>query len=735
MQRFIVVCTTLFCLRWASDMFWTHGAHIMVSETKPNRLILEKSPYLRQHAHNPVDWYPWGEEAFAKASAEDKPIFLSIGYSTCHWCHVMERESFEVDSIAGLMNRYFVNIKVDREERPDVDKVYMTALQAMGENGGWPMSMFLTPDRKPFYGGTYFPPESRYGRMGFPELLRRIHDVWDTQRDRVRESAEGLTALLRDIPARQQRSDSLDEGIRALCFEQAVQGYDAKFGGFGGGPKFPRPAVLMFLLRHYHATGDARALTMVEHTLRMMSNGGLYDHLGGGFHRYSVDGEWRVPHFEKMLYDQAQIVSALVDAYQVTHDEFYARIARETLSYVLRDMTDDEGAFYSAEDADSPLPDAPDEAGEGAFYVWTNKEIERSLGEDAKAFTFHYGVEETGNALNDPQHEFTGKNILYVARSMAETAAFVKRGEEDVARSLDRSRSILFDVRAQRPHPHRDDKILTAWNGLMISAFARAAQVLGSREYEHAAVRAAGAVLSRLYDEQSGTLLRRYRDGEAKFEAHLDDYAFFTQALLDLYETSFDPKHLALARKLTEKQLELFWDGATGGFFDTSGKDTSILVRMKELYEGAEPTGNAVAAMNLFRLSHLTGNIEWRKKAEMTVAACGELLTKAPFTMPLMVSAFTFSTGNVKQIVLAGEPGGEGMQRMLSELHARFRPNKVVRLVSGADLSHEMSAFTIPYTRAGGAATAYVCEDFVCRLPTSDIEVFRQLLGDDVSGE
>ncbi len=706
----------------------------METKMKPNRLIAEKSPYLLQHAYNPVEWFPWEEEAFAKARAEDKPIFLSIGYSTCHWCHVMERESFEVDSVAAIMNELFVNIKVDREERPDVDKVYMTALQAMGENGGWPMSMFLTPDLKPFYGGTYFPPENRYGRIGFPELLRRISEAWKNERSKVLESADGITKFLKEIPSKSNAVETLDTSLLATCFNQAAGNYDAQFGGFGGGPKFPRPVVFNFLLRYFHRTGDAKALQMAEKTLRAMSGGGMYDHIGGGFHRYSVDGEWRVPHFEKMLYDQAQIVNSLVDVYLITKDSFYSTIIRETLDYVLRDMTDKDGGFYSAEDADSPFAEAPHEKGEGVFYVWTKKEIEHALGNDAKVFNFFYGVEEAGNALNDPQHEFIGKNILYQANSISETAKFSGKNAGEVHEMLQRSRNILFELRAKRPRPHLDDKIITAWNGLMISAFARAASACGGLnepKYLQAAENAAQFILTKLYDNDTHTLLRRYRDGEAKLEAHLDDYAFLAQGLIDLYETSFDYRWLRIAIALTKKQIELFEDETNSGFFDTSGKDASILVRMKEQYDSAEPTGNSIAVMNLLRLSHMTDNNDWRKKAERTLSAFGEVLQKAPFTMPQMVAAYDFSNQKVKQIVIAGKREDDVTQQMLNAVASRFIPNKILLLVDGSKEQGELfgaNSFLKSLVMIDGKPTVYVCEDFVCQLPTTNVDVLVEQL-------
>ncbi|MBX2990020.1 MAG: thioredoxin domain-containing protein [Bacteroidetes bacterium] len=697
---------------------------------KQNRLAREKSPYLLQHANNPVDWYPWGDEAFAKARLEDKPIFLSVGYSTCHWCHVMERESFEVESIAGIMNDLFVNIKVDREERPDVDKVYMTALQAMGENGGWPMSMFLTPDLKPFFGGTYFPPENRYGRIGFPELLQRISQIWKNERERVAESANGITQFLHDLPAAMKETESLDIAFLQTCFTQATKNYDTQFGGFGSGPKFPRPVVFNFLLRYFNRTGEPQALDMTVQSLRQMSNGGMYDHLGGGYHRYSVDGEWRVPHFEKMVYDQAQICIALADAYSITGDPFFERRLRETLAYVLRDLTDTGGGFYSAEDADSRLTDAADETGEGAFYIWSKREIDEALGDEARIFNFYYGVEESGNALNDPQHEFTGKNILYVAATSAETAAFARVSEAEVEARLEHARQQLFDIRSRRSRPHLDDKIITAWNGLMISACARAAQALNETAYAQAAERAATFVMDNLFNQDTHTLYRRYRDGEAKFDAYLDDYAFLTQGLIDLYETSFEPCWLQQAMRLTEKQIELFWDEAAGGFFDTTGNDGSILVRMKEQYDGAEPTGNSVAVMNLLRLSVMTDNRDWRVKAGRTLKAFGDVLQKSPFTMPQMAAAFDFSLDGVKQIVIAGRRHDEATGKMIKEIHSRYLPNSVILLAEEAPQMNfgSAGAFLKSISMIDEKPTAYVCENFVCRLPTTDIAKMINLL-------
>lgn len=702
----------------------------MTSHKKPNRLIHEKSPYLLQHAYNPVDWYPWGEEAFARARAEDKPIFLSIGYSTCHWCHVMEEESFENEAIAEIMNKYFVSIKVDREERPDVDRVYMTALQGMGQNGGWPMSMFLTPDLKPFFGGTYFPPESRYGRIGFPDLLNRIHDLWMNDRARVLEAADGVVSFLhqlRSVPS----PGTLGPAVVDECFRQFKSMYDELHGGFSDAPKFPRPVVFSFLFRYFSRTGNQEALRMADHTLQEMAAGGMYDHIGGGFHRYSVDAQWRVPHFEKMLYDQAQLVHAYLDAYLLTGSEHYARVAREVLDYVLREMTDPRGGFFSAEDADSPRPESPEEKGEGAFYVWTKKEILETLGHEAgSVFCFHYGVEDDGNVAVDPQLEFTGRNILYVARTIDETAAKFGRTASDVAAMLDAARARLREVRARRPRPHRDDKVLAGWNGLMIGAFARGYQVLGEERYLRAAQEAAGFLLREMYHPATGRLVRRYREGEAKLEAHLDDYAFVTGGLLDLYEADFDVGWLERAVALTNTAIALFWDAHDGGFFDTSGEDPSVLVRTKEHYDGAEPAGNSAASLNLLRLWHMTGNDEFRKKADQTIQAFAGILQRQPVVMPHMICAYEFSISKVKEIVLAGGKNDILTRQMLRTVWTRFLPHKVMLLLEPAtrERIERLAPFTSSLHPASDKTVAFVCEDYVCQLPTSDVRVVEQLL-------
>jgi uncharacterized protein YyaL (SSP411 family) len=707
-------------------------AKMQTDKRKPNRLIHEKSPYLLQHAYNPVDWYPWGDDAFARARAEQKPIFLSVGYSTCHWCHVMERESFEQDSIAEVLNKYFVSIKVDREERPDVDRVYMTALQSMGQGGGWPMSMFLTPDLKPFYGGTYFPAESRYGRMGFGELLRRIYDVWEKEHAKVLESSNNITDYLRRIPIPAASAQPVAESILDTCYHQLDRSYDEGFGGFGEAPKFPRPVVFNVLLRYYHRTGEKRALEMTTTTLRKMSQGGMYDHLGGGFHRYAVDREWRVPHFEKMLYDQAQLVSVFADVYVITRDEYYSSIMRDVLDYVLRDMTHPEGGFYSAEDADSPRPEEPGESGEGAFYVWAKKEISEHLGnEAAKMFCYHYGVEEGGNVPVDPQHEFTGRNILYVAHPVDETARMFKKSVIETGQNLAAARSRLFEVRKQRPRPHLDDKIIASWNGLMISAFVRAYTAIGDQRYLDAARKAAGFLARNLYIRETKTLYRRFREGEAKFEAHLDDYNCMTQGFLDLYEASGDQQWLQRAVDLMETTMIHFGDEKNGGFFDTSGGDSSILLRTKEHYDGAEPAGNSVAAMNLLRLARMLDDDAWKHSADRTISAFAGLIEPQPIVMPQLLAAYDFSVSKPVQVILAGRTHSPEMRRMLMEIYSRYSPNKVVLYADGS-AGQDLLAARVPFMKSireiDGRPTVYVCENFACQLPTNDVDVLAQLL-------
>jgi len=684
-----------------------------VEKRKPNRLIHEKSPYLLQHAYNPVDWYPWGEEAFAKARAENKPIFLSIGYSTCHWCHVMEHESFENDAIAAVMNQYFVSIKVDREERPDIDKVYMTAVQATTGSGGWPMSVFLTPDLKPFYCGTYFPPDARYGRPGFKELLERVHELWESNRTGIVAQADQIAGAVAQAAALSGvGAGRLDEAPLRLGLEQLGASYDEVNGGFGGAPKFPRPVTLNFLFREYARTGGVHARDMALHTLWAMAEGGMFDQLGGGFHRYSVDDRWLVSHFEKMLYDQAQLIGSYIDAWQITHDPFFAGTARRTCDYVLRDMTSPEGGFYSAEDADS-------EGEEGKFYVWTRGEIDAVIGDkDSRGIICkYYGVESGGNWEN-------GKNVLHVATTVEETARVFHRSESDVRAVLDEGRQKLFVAREKRVRPHRDDKVLTAWNGLMISALARAAQALDEPRYKQAAEKAAAWILA--HRDQGKRLMRT-----ETVPAMAEDHAFLATGLLDLYETDFDPRWLRAAVELSDAMLDSFYDKENGGFFQTDGRDASVIVRSKEDYDGAEPSGNSMATLVLLRLAEFTDNGRYREAAEKTLGLFGRRLGQAPSVAPQMLCALDFDLSKPRQIVIAGKPDAADTRALLRAVYDRYLPNKILLLADGGPAQESLAKlmpFIADMKPVNGKAAAFVCVNYACQLPVTDAKELEKQL-------
>ena len=726
--------------------------------TQTNRLAHEKSPYLLQHAHNPVQWYPWGEEAFAKARKENKPIFLSIGYSTCHWCHVMAHESFENEEVAAIMNREFVNIKVDREERPDVDRVYMTFVQATTGSGGWPMSVWLTPDLKPFVGGTYFPPEERYGQPAFRKVLERIAIAWKEDQNKIVEQGNKIVEALRESQSTATAEGKIDGSVVETAYRQIERSYDPKEGGFGTAPKFPRPVTLNFLTRFYarevrqpsrlpseaDATETAalqqgkHALDMALFTLRKMAAGGMHDHIGGGFHRYSVDRYWHVPHFEKMLYDQAQLAIAYLDAFQITKDKQYEAVTRDILDYVARDMTSKEGGFLSAEDADSPVVDSGDDRGhqktaEGAFYVWTKKEIDDALGDSGEVFDFHYGVQAHGNAPegSDPHDEFRGKNILIERHTIAETARHLNKNEENIANMLTRSREKLFAIRGQRPRPHLDDKIIAAWNGLMISAFARAAQMLDDSRYLEIATRAAGFVRSNLYHSSGKILYRSYRQGRSNVEGFADDYAFVVQGLLDLYEASFDIEWLKLAIELQETQDRLFFDEKNGGYFSSSGRDESVFVRMKDDNDGAEPAASSVAALNLLRLSQIYDDQKIGERARKTIDAFATILSQFPSGMPQMLVAIQNSLGKPRQIVIAGKRDSPETKALLKEVHRHFLPNTLVILADGGEgqkyLGEKNEAIRAMSLLEGKSA-AYVCENFTCKAPVSDPKQLGDIL-------
>jgi hypothetical protein len=679
-----------------------------------NRLVFEQSPYLLQHADNPVDWHPWGEEAFELARRRDKPVFLSVGYSTCHWCHVMEHESFEDEEVAALLNEHFVSIKVDREERPDVDHIYMQVTQALTGSGGWPMTVLLTPEREPFFAGTYFPKEGRFGRPGMMELLPEIAAVWENRREEVLQSAGAITAAVRQsvasAPGPALGGETLD-----LAQRQLASRFDEVRGGFGAAPKFPTPHNLLFLLRHWHRTGDPHSLEMVTTTLRQMRLGGIFDHVGFGFHRYSTDPDWLLPHFEKMLYDQALLAMAYTEAHQATGDEEFARTAREIFTYVLRDMTSPEGGFYSAEDADS-------EGEEGLFYLWTVDEVREVLGEeDGDLFIRIFNLEPGGNFRDQATGRRTGRSIPHLQRPLSDIAEDVGVSEPDLRRRLESMRQRLFEAREPRIHPLRDDKILTDWNGLMISALARAGQAFGEPEYTDAAVRAAEFILSE-HRAESGRLLKRSRLGEAGLAAHLEDYAFMVQGLIDLYEATFDTRHLERALTLNQMMIDHFWDDENGGFYLTADDSEELLMRPREVYDGAIPSGNSVAALNLVRLGRITAENALEERAEALMRAFSSQVSSAPLAHSYLMTALDFAVGPSHEIVIAGEPGAEDTETLLRALRSEYLPNKVVLLRPSTGNIAQIAPYTESQTSRDGRATAYVCQNFACQLPTTDPE-------------
>jgi uncharacterized protein len=713
----------------------------------PNRLASEHSPYLLQHKDNPVDWRPWGDEAFDLARRENKPIFLSVGYSTCHWCHVMEHESFESPQIADVLNRHFVSIKVDREERPDVDRVYMTFVQVTTGSGGWPMSVWLTPSLQPFYGGTYFPPSSKWGRPGFVDILEEIARVWREEREKVEQSAATITERLRSLRSHGGREPVPAAAVLERATEEFAVAFDRRRGGFGNAPKFPRPSELLFLLREHARSGASEPRDMVLVTLRAMALGGMRDHLGGGFHRYSVDADWRVPHFEKMLYDQAQLVLAYVEAAQLTGDSFFADVAIDTLDYVRADLRDAAGGFFSAEDADSVPPEQASDshpsttlgAGpkkmEGAFYIWREGEIRDVLGADADVFIARYGVRPDGNAPFDPQAEFTHKNLLYTARSLEDVASSTGLAVTDVEASLRRSREALRARRSTRPRPHLDDKVLTAWNGLMIAAFARAARVLdGGARFLDDARRAAEFVRVKLWDGSTGVLLRRYRKGEAGVEGYAEDYAYLVHGLLELFQADGDPQWLEWALALQARQDALFWDPIEGGWFSTTGRDASVLLRLKEDYDGAEPAASSIGVLNLLTFAHLSPELkaqsletnaqgqEPSSQVELTLGSFAARATQSGRTVPMMLAALSTYHSGLPQVVIVGDPASDETKALVDVVRRRYLPTAITVPVNPArrDGLDRLLPWVTAMKERDGRATAYVCRDFACEAPTND---------------
>lgn len=695
----------------------------MMTSHRPNRLIEEKSPYLRQHADNPVDWYPWGDEAFARAKKEDKPVFLSIGYSSCHWCHVMERESFEDAEVARLLNDAFVSVKVDREERPDLDHLYMNVCQALTGSGGWPLTIFLTPEKKPFFAGTYFPKTARFGHLGLMELLPRLAEIWKSGRQGVLRAAENIAQSL-DEPSELPAKENLSETLLHEAFQDLEKRFDEESGGFGRAPKFPSPHNLFFLLRYWKRTRRGRALQMAEQTLERMSRGGIVDHLGFGFHRYSTDAHWLLPHFEKMLYDQALLAMAYSEAYQATGKDLYRETAEGILAYVEREMTDEGGGFYSAEDADS-------ESVEGKFYLWTEEEIRRVFpAQQAELAAKVFGVREKGN-FQEVGGSPSGQNILYLEKPLPERAADLGIPPGELKTRLEAIKKILLAVRDLRPHPFKDQKILADWNGLMIAAFAKAGQAFERPKYASVAARAADFVLEKM-TLPDGSLYHRFIEGEAAVPAFLDDYAFLIWGLIELYETVFDARYLKTALGLCDHALERFWDDGQGGFYFAPVGSPDLVFRIKEAYDGAQPSGNAAMMLNLLRLGRLSGRPGFEEKAAEAGRALSGPISQAPSAHTFWLTALDFALARSLEIVIAGNPGSADTDAMLRALHKNFLPNKVV-LFRPADEPDPAIADISPFVKGmsaeEGRATAYVCSNFACRPPTHDPEKMLELLG------
>ncbi len=666
-----------------------------------NRLARETSPYLLQHAENPVDWYAWGDEAFARARTEDKPILLSVGYSACHWCHVMERESFENHDIAEVMNRHFVSVKVDREERPDVDQIYMQAVQSMTGHGGWPMTVFLTPDGAPFYGGTYFPPEDRHGLPGFPRLLRSIAEAWQTRRDEVLQSSTQIASDLNRTERLRGATTLLTEEVLFSAFQGLSAQFDEALGGQEGAPKFPQPMIWEFVLRFWKRSGNPRARQMVETTLTRMASGGIYDQLGGGFHRYSVDAQWLVPHFEKMLYDNGQLASLYLHASLAFGNPEYRRVCEETLDYIVREMTDPAGGFYSAQDADS-------EGHEGKFFVWTPEEIRDVLGPDeAKVVLAYWGVDRGPN--------FEGKSILWVPG-------------EPAPERIAAARRRLYEARERRVHPGRDDKVLAAWNGLACRAFAEAGRGLGRADYITAAVNNARFILESM--RQDGRLLRTWKGGQAKLRAYLEDYAMVAAALIDVYEATFERRWLDEARRLSDDMLRLFWDDSVGGFYDTGSDHERLIVRPRNLFDNAVPSGSSVAIETLLRLKVLTGESVYETRALTALRSMVDLMSRYPGGFGRFLCAHDFNVGPVTEIALLG-PSSDALRPLVAEVFGRFLPNRVVAGAAGADGA---ATAGLPLLEGRGPVdgkpTAFVCRNYACELPVTDAAALGRQLGE-----
>ena len=681
-------------------------------EKNLNRLANESSPYLLQHKNNPVDWYPWGEEAFNKALELDRPIFLSIGYSTCHWCHVMEEESFEDEEVAKLLNENFISIKVDREERPEIDHLYMTVCQAMTGRGGWPLTIIMTPNKDPFFAGTYFPKRGRRGRPGMMELLPSVSQAWEKERDDLVLSANQINKYLIDSN-KKELGDQLEESILVDTYSQFVNRYDDKYGGFGDKPKFPSPHNLIYLLRYHNMTGDKTSLLMAEKTLKNMRLGGIFDHIGFGFHRYSTDKEWLLPHFEKMLYDQAMLALAYTEAFQITNDSFYQKVVEEILFYVQRDMTDKRGGFYSAEDADS-------EGEEGLFYLWTVEELKENLSSaDAELLIETFNIELSGNYIDEALGKKTLKNILYLNNPKANN-------------KINQILNDLYTVREKRIHPLKDDKILTDWNGLMIAAFAKAGDVFNSDDYIKQAENSAQFILKNLTDK-NGRLLKRYRNGKSGIDSHLDDYAFFIWGLLELYEATFNTIYLSEAIKLSEIMVSEFWDTENGAFFLGSNNSEKLIVRAKTGYDGAIPSGNSVAAMNFIKLNRITGETKWVEISDKIFMTFSKEINNTPTAFSYMLNAFLFESNEPKEVVVVGSGKDPETKLAIEKIKSIYIPSKVIIFKDTDDKSNKLTPlakWTMTQESIDDKTTFYVCRDFACKIPTTDLKLALKFINE-----
>lgn len=693
----------------------------------PNSLIHENSPYLRQHANNPVNWYAWNDSSIALAKQKNKPIFLSIGYSTCYWCHVMEREVFENPEIAELMNKYFINIKVDREERPDIDRIYMTALQAMTGMGGWPMSMFLTPDLKPFYGATYIPPKSKYNQTGFEDVIEKINTVWQEKHDEVLNSGNQVVNLLSNKVLKSNVQDediTITEDVLHKAFEQFKSVYDYSFGGFGQGNKFPRPAALDFLNVYFKTFGNIEAFDMVTFTLMKMYTGGIHDHLNGGFHRYSVDHVWRVPHFEKMLYDQAQIINTLLDVHSISGKQIYLHIAASTINYVLNYMQDEQGGFYSAEDAESMIKEGDKNSkSEGAFYLWDKNEIDKILPADhAGIFEYYYGILPAGNTLNDPHNVLKEKNVLYVAHDIHDTAKVFGKSEEEIFSILESCRKKLVASQSERPRPFLDKKIITSWNAMMSSALSKAFKKTGNKRFLNAAVNCINFLKRSLIDTEEPRLYRRFINGERRFSATLEDYALLIKALIDLYEVTFDDEYIELASSLNILCIKNFYDRQNAGFFD-SEKSDDIIFPTKDPYDGSEPSGNSIQILNLFRLSVILDESAYFDMAERSLIYFYDDIRKSPFSSPLLLISLLNYLKGAEEIVV----GKKAENELIGYVYSKYLP--FAQIIKPSEfLAGKNELIKEILNDEPNGHGVFVCHDFKCEKPALNLEELKEII-------